>query len=73
MISKLPDSQEMKYSAYIMGLFKKIYIFSFEGVVAYQIRYSIIMAFDRSFSVLHTHLGEKIKSRGIYLQYDVWG
>lgn len=51
----------MKYSAYIMSLFKK-YIFSFEGVVAYQIRCSIIMAFDRSFSVLNTHLGEKLRA-----------
>jgi len=59
-MSKLPDIQEMKYSAYIMGLLKNI--FSFEGVVAYQIRYSIIVAFDCSFSVLYTHLGEKLRS-----------
>lgn len=37
-----------------MGLF--LYIFSFEGVVAYQVRYSI-MACDHLFSVLYTHLG----------------
>lgn len=48
-----------------MGLF---FIFSFEGVVAYQIRYSIIMACDHSFSVLYIHLGK----RGIYLQYDMY-
>lgn len=31
-------------------------------MVAYQIRYSIIVAFDRSFSVLYTHLGEKLRA-----------
>lgn len=51
----------MKYSAYLLGLFFFfLYIFSFEGVVAYWIRYSIIMACDHSFSVLYTHLGEKL-------------
>lgn len=56
----------MKYSAYIMGFFVRLFfcvfffIFSFEGAVAYLIRYSIIMACDHSFSVLYTHLGEKL-------------
>lgn len=41
------------------------FIFSFEGVVAYQIRYSIIMACDHSFSVLYTHLGERLGAEAL--------
>lgn len=51
-----------------MGLF--LYIFSFEGVVAYQVRYSI-MACDHLFSVLYTHLGERLGAEAFI--YDVWG
>lgn len=52
-VSKLPDSQEMKCNAYTMcvSLFVVFcFNYSFEGVVAYHIRYSII-ALDHLFSV----------------------
>lgn len=43
-----------------MGLFSFFFHISFEGVVANQIRYSIITAYDHLFSVLYTHLGGEL-------------
>lgn len=66
-ISKLPDSQEMKQCLHNGSFFV---IFSFEGVVAYQIRYSII-AFDHSDSVLYSTLIGKTSLEQRHL-YTVW-
>lgn len=63
----------MKYSAHIMGplFFFFFLIFSFEGVVAYEIRYSIIIAFGHSqYYTLITE--ESVEQRHLYIRMCVY-